>query len=138
MIDKKIYLNYDIKMFTKLNHTRSITYGDQQRNIPISSSPDTCGKISALYTVTNFSRAIRTRVLGTRTIRNPKKRRFAMQSALRDVIYDYASDLPRALSIAERALEDQITILKDAYRREPVTESKKPDFLENKASSQDN
>jgi hypothetical protein len=61
-----------------------------------------------------------------------------MQSALRVVIYDYASDLPRALSIAERALEDQITILKDAYRREPVTESKKPDFLENKDSSQDN
>ena len=125
-------------MSTKLNHTRSITYGDQLKNTPISSSPDTCGKISALYTVTNFSRAIRTRVLSTRTIRNPKKRRFAMQSALREVIYDYASVLPRALSIAERALEDQITILKDAYRREPVTESKNPDFLENKDSSQDN
>jgi len=60
-----------------------------------------------------------------------------MKSALRQVINDYGSDLPRALSIAERALEDQITFLKDAYRREPITESKKPDFLENKASGQD-
>ena len=125
-------------MFTKLNHTRSITYGDQLKNTPISSSPDACGKISALYTVTNFSRAIRTRVLGTRIIRNPKKRHFAMQSALREVIYDYASDLPRALSIAERALEDQITFLKNAYRKEPIAESNKRDFLDNKASSQDN
>ena len=61
-----------------------------------------------------------------------------MQSALRQVIYDFSSDLPQALSIAERALEDQITILKDVYRREPITEFKKPDFLDNKASSQDN
>jgi hypothetical protein len=61
-----------------------------------------------------------------------------MQSALREVIYDYASDLPRALSIAERALEDQITFLKNAYRKEPIAESNKRDFLENKASSQDN
>jgi hypothetical protein len=125
-------------MSAQLNHTRSITYGDQLKNTPISSSPDTCGKISALYTVTNFSRAIRTRVLGTRTIRNPKKRRFAMQSALREVIYDYASVLPRALSIAERALEDQITILKDAYRNEPMTGFKKPDSLEKQEPRLDN
>jgi len=138
LIDQKIYLNYHIKMSARLNHTRSITYGDQLKNTPISSSPDTCGKISALYTVTNFTRAIRTRVLGTRIIRNPKKRRFAMQSALRQVIYDYSADLPRALSIAEKALEDQITILKNAYRKEPITESRRPVFLENKASSQDN
>ena len=125
-------------MSAQLNHTRSITYGDQLKNTPISSSPDTCGKISALYTVTNFSRAIRTRVLGARTIRNPKKRRFAMQSALREVIYDYASVLPRALSIAERALEDQITILKDAYRNEPMTGFKKPDSLEKQEPRLDN
>jgi len=61
-----------------------------------------------------------------------------MQSALRQVIYDYSADLPRALSIAEKALEDQITILKNAYRKEPITESRRPVFLENKASSQDN
>ena len=129
---------YPIKMFTKFNHSRAIAQGDIERNISTSSSPDTCGKISALYTVTNFARAIRTRVLGTRIIRNPKKKHFAMQSALRQVIYDFSSDLPQALSIAERALEDQITILKDVYRREPITEFKKPDFLDNKASSQDN
>ena len=138
MIDQKIYLNYHIKMFTQINHTRSITYGDQLKHISTSSSPDTCGKISALYTVTNFTRAIRTRVLGTRIIRNPKKRRFAMQSALRQVIYDYSSDLPRALSIAERALEDQITILKDAYRNEPMTGFKKPDSLEKQEPRLDN
>jgi hypothetical protein len=138
LIDQKIYLIYYIKMSAKLNHTRSITYGDQLKHISTSSSPDTCGKISALYTVTNFTRAIRTRVLGTRIIRNPKKRRFAMQSALRQVIYDYSSDLPRALSIAERALEDQITILKDAYRNEPMTGFKKPDSLEKQEPRLDN
>ena len=125
-------------MSAQLNHTRSITYGDQLKHISTSSSPDTCGKISALYTVTNFARAIRTRVLGKRIIRNPEKRHFAMQCALRKVIYDYSSDLPRALSIAERALEDQITILKDAYRNEPMTGFKKPDSLDKQEPKSDN
>ena len=125
-------------MSAQLNHTRSITYGDRVKHMPISSSPDTCAKISALYTVTDFARAIRTRVLGTRTIRNPKKRHFAMQCALRQVIYDYSSDLPRALSIAERALENHITVLKDAYRKEPMTGFKKPDSLEKQEPRLDN
>ncbi len=61
-----------------------------------------------------------------------------MKSALRHVIYDYNDDLPRVLSIAERALEDQITVLKDAYRKEPVTGFKKPDSLEKQEPRLDN
>lgn len=125
-------------MSAKFSHSRPIAHGDLDRNIATSSSPDTCGKISALYTVTNFSRAIRTRFLGTRTIRNPRRRHFAMQSALREIIYDYYGDLPRALSIAEKTLEDQITILKEAYRKEPLSGSKKPSLLENNTLSKDN
>jgi len=125
-------------MSAKFNHSRPIAHGDQGRNISTSSSPDTCGKIAAHYTAINFSRAIRTRVLSTRTIRNPRKRHLAMQTALRQVVYDYYGDLPRALSIAEKTLEDQIIALKDAYRREPITVSKKSVLLENKVSAQDN
>ena len=138
MIDLKLNLQYSIKMFTKFNHSRAITKGDIDRNISTSSSPDTCARISALYTVTDFARAIRTRVLGTRTIRNPKKRYFAMQCELRQVIYDYGSDLPYALSVAEKALEDQITVLKAAYREEPMTGFKKPDSLEKQEPRLDN
>ena len=61
-----------------------------------------------------------------------------MQSALREIIYDYYGDLPRALSIAEKTLEDQITILKEAYRKEPLSGSKKPSLLENNTLSKDN
>lgn len=138
VLDQKLYLPYYVIMFTKFNHSRAIADGDLGRNISTSSSPDTCGKISALYTVTKFARAIRVRVLGTRTIRNHRKRHFAMQTALRQVINDYFADLPRALSIAEKTLEDQITALKDAYRREPITESKQTGLLESKASTKDN
>lgn len=125
-------------MFTKFNHSRAITHGDIGRNISTSSSPDTCGKISALYTVTNFNRAVRVRVLGLRTIRNPKKRYSKMQNAIRQVIYEYYDELPRALSVAERVLEDQISVLKDAYRKESVTASTKSVSLEFKVSNQDN
>ena len=61
-----------------------------------------------------------------------------MQCELRQVIYDYGSDLPYALSVAEKALEDQITVLKAAYREEPMTGFKKPDSLEKQEPRLDN
>jgi hypothetical protein len=125
-------------MFAKFNHSRAITKGDIDRNISTSSSPDTCGRISALYKARDFTKALRIRALGTRVIRNPKKRHFAMQSELRQVIYDYGSGLPYALSVAEKALEDQITVLKNAFRNEPMTGFKKPDSLETQEPRLDN
>ena len=125
-------------MFAKFNHSRAITKGDIDRNISTSSSPDTCGRISALYRARDFTKTLRIRALGTRVIRNPKKRHFAMQCELRQVIYDYGSDLPYALSVAEKALEDQITVLKVAYRKEPMTGFKKPDSLEKQEPRLDN
>lgn len=138
MIDLKLNLQYSIKMFVKFNHSRAIAKGDIDRNISTSSSPDTCGRISALYRARDFTKTLRIRALGTRVIRNPKKRHFAMQCELRQVIYDYGSDLPYALSVAEKALEDQITVLKDAYRKEPMTGFKKPDSLEKQEPRLDN
>ena len=138
MIDLKLNLQYSIKMFAKFNHSRAITKGDIDRNISTSSSPDTCGRISALYRARDFTKTLRIRALGTRVIRNPKKRHFAMQCELRQVIYDYGSDLPYALSVAEKALEDQITVLKNAFRNEPMIGFKKPDSLEKQEPRLDN
>lgn len=61
-----------------------------------------------------------------------------MQNAIRQVIYEYYDELPRALSVAEKVLEDQISVLKDAYRKESVTASTKSVSLEFKVSNQDN
>jgi hypothetical protein len=125
-------------MFTKFNHSRAITKGDIDRNISTSSSLDTCGRISALYKARDFTKALRVRALGARIIHNPKKRAYAVQNEVCQIIGEYWNDLPCALSVAERALEDQITVLKDAYRKEPVTGFKKPDSLEKQEPRLDN
>jgi len=138
LVDLKLNLQYSIKMFAKFNHSRAITKGDIGRNISTSSSLDTCGRISALYRARDFNKALRISALGTRFIRSPKKRFFAMRNEVCQIINEYWDDLPCALSVAERALEDQITVLKDAYRKEPMTGFKKPDSLEKQEPRLDN
>jgi len=40
--------------------------------------------------------------------------------------------------VAQKALENQITLMKEEFKKEPITGSKKPEILDIKVPDQDN
>ena len=138
MIDQKIYLSYYIKMSTKLNHTRSITYGDQLKNIPISSSPDSYDRISDIRLGLSVFRSLQFIVSNTKRISCPRKRRKAIGKQLSHVVMSSLTRLPRALILSHKALQDQLDVIRETFRKEPITGFKKPDSLDKQEPKSDN
>ena len=125
-------------MFTKLNHTRSITYGDQQRNIPISSSPDSYDRISDIRLGLSVFKSLQFIVLNTKRISCPRKRRKAIGKQVSRVVMSSLNRLPRALILSHKALQDQLDVIRETFRKEPITGFKKPDSLDKQKPTSDN
>ena len=125
-------------MQKRKNHSRSIVLGDYYRNSPLSSSPDTSEKISDLYLIDNILMRLRNDVASTCTISGKRKRRFRLIHAICLIFNSYLDRLPRALSVAQKALENQITLMKEEFKKEPITGTKKPENLDIKALDQNN
>ena len=116
-------------MFTKLNHTRSITYGDQLKNIPISSNPDSYDRISDIRLGLSVFKSLQFIVLNTKRISCPRKRRKAIGKQVSRVVMSSLNRLPRALILSHKALQDQLDVIKESFRKEPITGFKKQDSL---------
>lgn len=125
-------------MISRVNHSRSIVLGDYCRNKPLSSSPDISDKISDLYLIDDILRKLRSDIVGTCTISGKRKRRFKLKKAICLIFNSHLARLPRALSVAQKAIEDQISSMKAAFRKEPITGSQKIEFLEKSSQDQDN
>lgn len=125
-------------MSTKLNHTRSITYGDQLKNIPISSNPDSYDRISDIRLGLSVFRSLQFIVLNTKRINCPRKRRKAIGKQVSRVVMSSLSRLPRALILSHKALQDQLDVIRESFRKEPITGLKKQDSLEKQEPKSDN
>jgi len=125
-------------MFTKLNHTRSITYGDQLKHIPISSSPDSYDRISDIRLGLSIFKSLQFIVLSTNKISCPRKRKKAIGKQVSRVVMSSLSRLPRALILSHKALQDQLDVIKESFRKEPITGFKKQDSLEKQEPKSDN
>lgn len=125
-------------MFTKLNHTRSITYGDQLKHIPISSSPDSYDRISDIQLVARVLKTLQGIILRSNWISCPRKRRKTIGKQISSVVMSSLSRLPRALILSRMALQDQLDVIKESFRNEPITGFKKPDSLDKQEPKSDN
>ena len=125
-------------MFTKLNHTRSITYGDQLKNIPISSNPDSYDRISDIRLGLSVFKSLQFIVLNTKRISCPRKRKKVIGKQVSHVVMSSLSRLPRALILSRMALQDQLDAIKESFRNEPITGFKKPDSLDKQEPKSDN
>ena len=125
-------------MFTKLNHTRSITYGDQLKNIPISSNPDSYDRISDIRLGLSVFKSLQFIVLNTKKISCPRKRRKAIGKQVSRVVMSSLNRLPRALILSHKALQDQLDVIRETFRKEPITGFKKPDSLDKQEPKSDN
>ena len=125
-------------MFTKLNHTRSITYGDQLKNIPISSNPDSYDRISDIRLGLSVFKSLQFIVLNTKRISCPRKRRKAIGKQVSRVVMSSLNRLPRALILSHKALQDQLDVIREAFRKEPITGFKKQDTLDKQEPRSDN
>ena len=129
---------YYIKMSAKLNHTRSITYGDQLKNIPISSSPDSYDRISDIQLVARVLKTLQGIILKSNWISCPRKRRKTIGKQISSVVMSSLSRLPRALILSHMALQDQLDVIRETFRKEPITGFKKPDSLDKQEPKSDN
>ena len=125
-------------MFTKLNHTRSITYGDKLKNIPISSNPDSYDRISDIRLGLSVFKSLQFIVLNTKRISCPRKRRKAIGKQVSRVVMSSLTRLPRALILSHKALQDQLDVIRETFRKEPITGFKKPDSLDKQEPKSDN
>ena len=125
-------------MLRRVNHSRSIALGDYYRNTPLSSSLDACDKISDLYFIDALLMKLRSDVVSTSTISGSRKKRFRLKRAICLIFNSHLARLPRALSVAQKAIEDQISALKEAYRKEPIAGSHNRGSLEKNDKDQDN
>lgn len=125
-------------MLRKVNHSRSIVLGDYYRNKPLSSSPDISDKISDLYFVDDIIRRLRSDIVGTCTISGKRKKRFKLKKAICLIFNSHLARLPRALSVAQKAIEDQISSMKTAFQKEPITVQQNIGFLGKSSKLQDN
>ena len=125
-------------MFTQLNHTRSITYGDQLKHIPISSSPDSYDRISDIRLGLSIFKSLQFIVLNTSKISCPRKRKKAIGKQVSRVVMSSLRRLPRALILSHKTLQDQLDVIKESFRKEPITGFKKQDSLEKQETRSDN
>ena len=125
-------------MSAKLNHTRSITYGDQLKHIPISSSPDSYDRISDIRLGLSVFRSLQFIVSNTKRISCPRKRKKAIGKQVSRVVMSSFNRLPRALILSHKALQDQLDVIKESFRKEPITGLRKPDSLEKQETRSDN
>ena len=125
-------------MFTQLNHTRSITYGDQLKHIPISSSPDSYDRISDIRLGLSIFKSLQFIVLSTNKISCPRKRKKAIGKQVSRVVMSSLSRLPRALILSHKALQNQLDVIRENFRKEPITGFKKPDSLDKQEPKSDN
>jgi len=125
-------------MSARLNHARSITYGDQLKNIPISSSPDSYDRICDIELGIKIFRSLKISILTTRNVTCTGKRGKIIGRQLTKVVMPHIYQLPRALTLSSKALEDQRALIKDSFEKEPMTGFKKPDSLEKQEPRLDN
>lgn len=125
-------------MSRRINHSRSIVKGDYYRNTPTSSSPDTCDKISDIQLGIRIFSTIQRSVQRTQKVFCPRRRKKALGKQLGSVLLSCLHRLPRAMVLSQKALEDQIAALKEAFRKEPLAEAPKATFLEKDQSKTDN
>lgn len=88
--------------------------------------------------IDDILRKLRSDIVGTCTISGKRKRRFKLKKAICLIFNSHLARLPRALSVAQKAIEDQISSMKAAFRKEPITGSQKIEFLEKSSQDQDN
>ena len=121
-----------------INSNRPITLGDQKRNIPTSSTPDICGYLEDLYMVLRLLRSMQSIVVYSRGIPSTGKKRKSIGKQMGRLIMSCVDRLPRAFSLTQKALENQIDHIKESFRKEPMTGFKKPDSLEKQEPRLDN
>ena len=138
MIDQKIYLIYYIKMARQINHTRSIALGDYYRNIPTSSSPDTCDKISDIQLGIKPFGSVLKSISKTQRVNCPRRRKKELGKRISGVLMSCLPRLPRAISLTQKALQDHVASLRESFRKEPITAATNLDFLEKEQPKTDN
>ena len=125
-------------MLAKLNHTRSITYGDQLQHISTSSSPDSYDRISDIQLVARVLKTLQGIILKSNWISCPRKRRKTIGKQISSVVMSSLTRLPRALILSHKALQDQLDVIRENFRKEPITGFKKPDSLDKQEPKSDN
>ena len=125
-------------MSRRINHSRSIVQGDYYRNIPTSSSPDTCDKISDLQLGIKIFGTMLKGISKTQKVNCPRRRRKELGKRIGYVMLSYLPRLPRAILLTQKALQDHITSLRESFRKEPITADPKPQFLEKEQPKTDN